>query len=276
VATVKEIQKKKFKLNDSLEDVLGRRLVPFDKRDITIDMLLRHRSGLAPIFKLSGQQKNADKLIKHLLSAKLRANPNEKFIYSDTGFALLAQIVAKNNNRSFNEYLKRVIIPELGMKNTYLYAPPSGVTPRTVKAHNEDNYVVHDPRAKKMPNGAGHAGVFTTAKELSKLVLHLLEAKTGPLYGSYARLMTKKGSAGIRGLGLDVNSRYNKPLKGSCFSSGSFGHTGYTGTSFIADPATGDYLIILTNRTLSPLEFGKSVSGLNQFRTQMADMVCRY
>ncbi len=130
---------------------------------------------------------------------------------------------------------------------------------------------VHDPTTRRMGGVAGHAGVFSTAHDISLYAQALLEklvhnTGTFPLKQSTLELMTKpeqpataEGGATIftpgfeatkgiaaRGFGWDINSSYSRP-RGSVFPIGSFGHTGFTGTTLWMDPASDSYVVLLSN-----------------------------
>ena len=120
----------------------------------------------------------------------------------------------------------------------------------------------------------GHAGLFSTAKDLSRLARMILNGGTLDgkriLKSETVALMTSpqspEGKEDVRGLGWDIDSRYSS-LKGSFFSPKSFGHTGYTGTSIWIDPDTKTYVILLTCRqdlsyNSAILEIRKELSNL--------------
>jgi CubicO group peptidase (beta-lactamase class C family) len=121
--------------------------------------------------------------------------------------------------------------------------------------------VVHDEDARYLGGVGGNAGLFSTAGDLSRFMRATLadreQSHAGALQGarvlspSTQALMLKPHPAGsdvVRGLGWDMQSSYSPNLRGDHFPPGSFGHSGYTGTSIWADPASRTYLILLTNR----------------------------
>ena len=115
--------------------------------------------------------------------------------------------------------------------------------------------VVHDPTARRMDGVAGHAGLFSTRHDLSKFCRMLLGG--GALNGvrilsplTVAKMTTRAtedGMASRRGLGWDIDSAYSSN-RGELFPIGSFGHTGFTGTSLWIDPVTRAYVVFLSNR----------------------------
>jgi CubicO group peptidase (beta-lactamase class C family) len=115
---------------------------------------------------------------------------------------------------------------------------------------------VHDPTARRMGKVAGHAGLFSTAADLSRFCRMLLNG--GSLDDAHilspatvARMTmpsTPNGVKDVRGLGWDMDSEQSSN-RGDLFPIGtSFGHTGWTGTSLWLDPASKSYLIFLSNR----------------------------
>jgi uncharacterized protein YbbC (DUF1343 family)/CubicO group peptidase (beta-lactamase class C family) len=130
---------------------------------------------------------------------------------------------------------------------------------------------VHDPTTRRMGGVAGQAGVFSTAEDVSKFAQALLDKLLYdkgpfPLKQSTLKLMTTpeqpptalpnatiftpdgKPTTGValRGFGWDINSAYSRP-RGEVFPIGSFGHTGFTGTSLWMDPASDTYVVLLAN-----------------------------
>ncbi len=131
--------------------------------------------------------------------------------------------------------------------------------------------IVHDPTARRMGGVAGHAGVFSTAHDVALFAQALLDRLAGrpsdfPLNQSTLQLMTAaeqpktvepanlvnfNGTAPlkgppVRGYGWDIDTAYSRP-RGAVFPVGSFGHTGFTGTSLWMDPGSDTAVIILAN-----------------------------
>ncbi|MBB5338865.1 SSS family transporter [Edaphobacter lichenicola] len=130
---------------------------------------------------------------------------------------------------------------------------------------------VHDPTTRRMGGVAGHAGVFSTAADVSLFAQALLDRLAGrasnfPLSQATLKLMTQpeqpstavtgatiftpdgKTTTGVaaRGFGWDINSAFSRP-RGEVFPIGSFGHTGFTGTSLWMDPESDSFVVILSN-----------------------------
>jgi uncharacterized protein YbbC (DUF1343 family) len=132
---------------------------------------------------------------------------------------------------------------------------PPGDTSCTGAAGMMLRGVVHDPTARRMGGVAGHAGVFSTAADLTRFARMMIGNGAmgatrilSPL--TIARMTspaTPAGEPNVRGLGWDLDSSYSSN-RGELLPLGSFGHTGFTGTSMWMDPATGVFVIFLSNR----------------------------
>jgi uncharacterized protein YbbC (DUF1343 family) len=189
--------------------------------------------------------------------AGLALPPGGTFLYSDTGFILLGELVRRVSGERLDRFAQRNFYTPLGMRDT-AFAPPAAWRKRiapteVVNAHGPLRGVVHDGNARLLNGVAGHAGVFSTATDLSRYCRMLLAG--GALGGrrylkeSTVRAMFAPHMIGesTRGLGWDIASPYSRTL-GAYFPMGSVGHTGFTGTAIWMDPPTQVYMILLTNR----------------------------
>ena len=172
-------------------------------------------------------------------------------------------------------FARREIFEPLGMRDT-MFLPPAGLRPRIAPTERCTPFgwpcevpgaemlrgVVHDPTARRMGGVAGHAGLFSTAADLATYCRMLIGggALAGPGEGGRAvRVLsaltvakmtspaTPPGEKNVRGLGWDLDSAYSSN-RGELFPLGSFGHTGFTGTSIWIDPATDTFVVFLSNR----------------------------
>jgi uncharacterized protein YbbC (DUF1343 family)/CubicO group peptidase (beta-lactamase class C family) len=241
----------------------------YGKGNITIRHLLTHVSGLRPDVDLhpwTGYE-TAIELAKDEVPT---AAPNETFVYSDINFFLLGHIVSRISGESLDAYLKRVVFDPLGMKETG-FNPPSSLLGRiapTERCAGPDpgtpckrpdvpplRGVVHDPTARRMGGVAGHAGLFSTARDLQRFVRMLING--GQLEGvrvlsaASVRAMTSPQTPAamraVRGFGWDIDTQFSSN-RGDLFPIGSFGHTGFTGTSIWVDPTSGGWVVFLSNR----------------------------
>ena len=240
----------------------------YGKGNITVRHLLTHVSGLRPDVDLHEWQ-GYDAAIELAKDEVPTAAPGAAFVYSDINFFLLGDIVTRVTGQSLDAYLKRVVFEPLGMKETG-FGPSKLLLPRiapTERCAFMDAWpckrpdaaplrgVVHDPTARRMGGIAGHAGLFSTARDLQRFARMLING--GSLDGvrvlsaASVRAMTTPstpaGMSAVRGLGWDIDSQFSAN-RGDLFPIGSYGHTGFTGTSLWIDPSSGSYVIFLSSR----------------------------
>ncbi len=240
----------------------------YGKQRITIRHLMTHTSGLRPDLDLAREFDGSDAAIRTACEEVPLAKPGQRFIYSDINFFLLGEVVRRVSGESLDQFAEKNIFLPLGMRDT-MFLPPPSLRPRIAPTESCTRLgwpcrpgtgemlrgVVHDPTARRMGGVAGHAGLFSTADDLSRFCRMLLGG--GILDGVRVlsplgvALMTRQASGQnldqVRGLGWDIDSRYASN-RGDLFPIGSFGHTGWTGTSLWMDPVTGLYVIFLSNR----------------------------
>ena len=242
---------------------------------ITIEQLLTHVSGYAPDFDLKERWIGHDEAIKRLIKEPLRNPPGSRFTYSDIGFIALGEVVARAGGMPLEQFAQRNIFGPLRMRDTG-FRPSPALTSRiapTEKRRGQLSYLgdtadnigaegevwlrgqVHDPTSYRMNGVAGHAGLFSTANDLA---IYCQMIMNGGSYGNVRILspltiaeMTRprvvSSSGAARGLGWDMNSSFSLN-RGDLFPLGSFGHTGFTGTSIWIDPASEMFVIFLSNR----------------------------
>lgn len=241
----------------------------YGKRRITIRHLLTHVSGLRPDVDLGDPWEGTEAAMERARDEVPIAQPGERFIYSDINFFVLGAIVARVSGVPLDEYTRREIFEPLGMDDTR-FTPPASTRARiaptercTAMAAWPCNTpsaaplrgVVHDPTARRMGGVAGHAGLFSTARDLSRFARMLLNG--GSLDGArvlspltVAKLTspaTPAGMTGVRALGWDIDTSYSAN-RGELMPIGSFGHTGFTGSSLWIDPNTRLYVVFLSSR----------------------------
>ena len=229
------------------------------KGAVTIRHLLTHTSGLRPSLSSKPSWSGLAKAIDLAKEERLTAQPGTKFRYSDINFILLGEIVQLASGQMLDEFTSKHIYQRLGMRDTG-FLPPFEKRSRIAPTERVDGQIlhgiVHDPTARRMNGVAGHAGLFTTAADLSRFAQMMLNG--GKLNGrrifksETVRLMTSvhtpKGMMAKRGLGWDIDSPYSSP-RGNHFKIGGYGHTGWTGGSLWVAPATQTIVILMTSRT---------------------------
>jgi uncharacterized protein YbbC (DUF1343 family)/CubicO group peptidase (beta-lactamase class C family) len=226
----------------------------YGKDAIAIRDLLTHMSGLRPDVDLADDWKGYDTAIRLAIEEVPGAPPGQRFVYSDINFFLLAEVVARVSKEPFASYVTAHVFAPLGMRET-MFTPPAALVPRIAPTEPALRGVVHDPTARRMGGVAGHAGLFSTAADLTLYCRMLLGGGAiararvlSPL--SVARMTapsTPAPESNVRGLGWDLNSSYSAN-RGELLPLGSFGHTGFTGTSIWIDPATRVFVVFLSNR----------------------------
>ncbi len=261
VATASSVMKLVEQGKLRISDLVTRHIPEFQggKSDITLRHLLTHCSGLRPDVDLepawTGYETGIAKAVVDLPTAP----PGTKFVYSDINFILLGEIVRRVGGVPLPDFARNEIFTPLGMADTS-YLPNLSIRSRIapteqVKGMNEPlRGVVHDPTTRFMEGVAGHAGLFSTASDLSKFAEMILgggERDGIRIFSPMTvRLFTSPQSppelSDVRGLGWDINSRFSGN-RGDLFPLGSFGHTGFTGTSIWIDPSSNSYVILLTN-----------------------------
>jgi uncharacterized protein YbbC (DUF1343 family)/CubicO group peptidase (beta-lactamase class C family) len=261
------LEEGKVRLNDRVATyVTG--FERYGKGDITVRHLLTHMSGLRPDVDLADPWKGYDTAIALAIEEVPQAPPGTRFVYSDINFFLLGDIIRRVSGKPLDQFAKERIFRPLGMNDT-MFTPPASLTPRIAPTEPCTEYgwpcegpdmkmlrgTVHDPTARRMGGVAGHAGLFGTAADLSIFARMLLGGGAyrgvrilSPL--AVAKMTTPATPAeerNLRSLGWDIDSSFSSN-RGELLPLGSFGHTGFTGTSLWADPATGLYVIFLSNR----------------------------
>ncbi|HWZ45772.1 MAG TPA: exo-beta-N-acetylmuramidase NamZ domain-containing protein [Candidatus Saccharimonadales bacterium] len=223
------------------------------KQSITVRELLTHYSGLAPDLDLVEQWQGPQEAYHRAHEEKLQNPPGAEFVYSDINFIILGELVQRIGGLPLNQYAEAHVFQPLGMKHTRFLPPPDWHS-RCAATLATDNKrvlrgVVHDPTAERMGGVAGHAGLFSTAGDLA-LYAQALIRRDKILSPDLIEKMTTPqqppNALAVRGLGWDIDSPFSTN-RGSLLPVGSFGHTGFTGTSLWVDPYSDTYIILLTN-----------------------------
>ena len=251
------------------------------KQDVTIRQLLTHYSGLPEDLDLKTPWTRAETAQQMAFASKLVTPPGATFRYSDINFEVLGFLVERVGKMPLDKYADAFVFQPLGMKETRFLPPTQWRRRIAPTEYDEQNQmlrgIVHDPTARRMGGVAGHAGLFSTATDLSKYAQALLdEINARPLHKPFLKPLTVTKSArpeqppdatSLRGLGWDIDSPFSSN-RGELLPLGSFGHTGFTGTSMWIDPYTDTYVILLTN-AVHP-RVGHSVVAL---RSKVANVV---
>jgi len=226
------------------------------RREITLRMLLAHSSGLPAYEKLFLRAQTREGLLQAAFTTPLAADPGTRAEYSDIGFIILGVVLERLADESLDAFCQREIFGPLGMTHTTFNPTPALKDPipptaddRTFR-HRIIQGEVQDENASVLGGIAGHAGLFSTAEDLAIFAHAMLNAGHPILRSSTVELFSRRESAPegtSRALGWDTPSAPSQ--SGKYFSSRSFGHLGYTGTSLWIDPERQLSIALLTNRT---------------------------
>lgn len=239
------------------------------RESITVKHLLTHVSGLRPSLHREPAWMGTEAAINLACSTIPERPPGLVFRYSDINFILLGEIVKRISGTPLDAFAASRIFGPLQMQSSG-FNPPADRLNRVAPTENDENGnmlrgIVHDPSARRMGGVAGHAGLFTTAADLARFARMILNH--GELEGArilmaetvdlMSRVQTPPTVLDRRGLGWDIESSYSRPRgwhpedktsSRKMFPLGSFGHTGFTGTSLWIDPFNQAFVVLLTTR----------------------------
>jgi CubicO group peptidase (beta-lactamase class C family) len=226
---------------------------------ITVRQLLSHSSGLQSADMSWRYAKDRQGILQRLYTMPATDPPGTVFAYRDTNLILVGEIVQRLSGLPLDRFLAREVFGPLGMKDTG-FRPSPTLLPRIAPTEQDDSFrhmlvrgVVHDENAYVMGGVAGHAGLFSTARDLATLAelyldhgsyrgKRLIKASTIALFET--RQNMPPGSS--RALGWDTPTPGG--FAGALASPHAILHTGFTGTSIYIDPDRDAFVILLTNR----------------------------
>ncbi|HYE97686.1 MAG TPA: serine hydrolase domain-containing protein [Planctomycetota bacterium] len=217
----------------SLRDPVSRHVAAFAGRDVTIEDLLTHRSGL-PAYLTPSPGQTPDEI----LAASARLAGPKVYRYSCLNMIALARAAEEVAGRPLAELARTLVFEPLGMRDTGFAPDPARCAPT---AHDVPPGVVHDPLARAYggpQRTPGNAGLFSTADDLAVFCRALLG---GRLFKPETVRRMWTPDADTRGLGWDVFD--DPPYRPGV------GHTGFTGTLLWIDPERGRFAVVLANRT---------------------------
>jgi CubicO group peptidase (beta-lactamase class C family) len=253
-----------------------------DKYSITVRMLLTHSGGLEAGAPLYRQQRGRAEYLKEINARPVAYPPGTQTVYSDWDMVLLQAVIERIAGMSLDNFADGHVFKPLGMADTR-FAPDTNdrayrrrIAPTTTDELRGGPLqgIVHDANAWAMGGVSGHAGLFSSARDLAVFAQMLLD---GGAYGAVrivapqtvARWTSRQTGATSRALGWDTPAPASSA--GRYFSPRSFGHTGFTGTSLWIDPERGLFVVLLMNRVNSRGEGTRHV----QLRRDVSDAVQR-
>ena len=274
-AVMQLVEQGKVRLNDPVAKYLPE-FAQNGKEDITIRQLLTHYSGLEPDLDLKTAWEGKGTAYRMAFADTPQDPPGSRFSYSDINFIVLGALVERVSGESLNEYCERHIFAPLKMTHTR-FVPPAAWRAKIAPTQYDENEhmlrgVVHDPTARRMGGVAGQAGLFSTADDLAKFAQALLNGGGGILSALSVEKMTRPeqppSAPVLRGFGWDIDSPFSSN-RGDLLPVGSYGHTGFTGTSMWIDPTTQTYIILLTN-AVHPRGKGNAIALRSKVATAVA------
>lgn len=238
-----------------------------EKDHVTIKHLLTHTSGLASYRNLYADRRSKEEILQAVYSEDLLSTPGKNMVYSDLGYIILGEIIAKVLGLSLDKAAQQYIFQPLDMTESG-FCPSQELKARIAATEfipDAGDYkwgVVHDENAHALGGVSGHAGLFSTAEDLAKYaIMWLSQGKAGdetifsPVTILEATQSQTKDISAQRGLGWVLKGDAFD-VSGDLFSAENYNHTGFTGTSICIDPRHDLFAILLTNR----VHFGRNIS----------------
>ena len=286
-AIMQLVERKQLSLQDLACDFFPQ-LKQEPKDQITIYHLLTHTAGFPGGEPLSRQHKSRDEILEAIFSMNLLYSPGADRIYDDLGYILLGIIVESITGVAFDKYCENEIFGPLAMSET-MFTPHKDLLGRIVPTEIDSDRggllrgIVHDERAYLMGGVAGHAGIFTTARDLGRFSRSMMgrgnSARAGILSSGSVQLMWSRhwqDSEGEYGLGWD---RLRPGYMNGLDDGDAVGHTGFTGVSLVISQRRDLAMILLSNR-VHPVRSGNPVGSgrslINQARRGLVEAVMRH
>ena len=262
----------------SLYDTIGDYLnAPADKHGITLLQLLTHNSGMPAHVMLRDRCTASAEALELLLALPLEKPTGADVIYSCLGYIVLGKILEQVGGAPLDVLARRMVFEPLGMRATG-FCPGDGNVAATEFDATCGCYIkgeVHDENARFLGGVSGNAGLFSTVGDCASFATML--ACGGSLHGQaflspavFTRAISNHtpGIEESRGIGFSLAD--GRPLScGEFFSRGSFGHTGFTGTSIWVDRQSGLWVVLLSNA----VHFGRDKDAFLRVRRMFHNAV---
>lgn len=275
-AVMRLVDRGTIRLDDPVQQYV-RDFVGDGKERVTVRHLLSHASGLRAFLPLNERAEDAAQARHLVVTEALRRPPGTLAEYSDLNAMLLAWVVEGATGLAFEDFVRDSVHLPLGMQETR-FRVPRGLRNRAAPINRWRGTpiagVVHDQNAERLGGVAGHAGLYTTGRDIARYAQTILAGGRAPNGYSLSRAETvleflTRGS-GNRALGWEANDTTSSGHTGDSLSSRAVGHGGYTGSSIWVDPERNIFVVMLTNRVYAP-RTGRSISALRAIRGELAD-----
>ncbi|MFQ5702838.1 MAG: serine hydrolase domain-containing protein [Gemmatimonadales bacterium] len=264
------------RVQEYLPDFVGK-----SKELVTVRHLLQHRSGLRPFLPLNKLANSGTEARSLVMVEPLRWKPGSHVAYSDLNAMLLGWVVERVAGMPLNEFAKSEVFRPLRMSQT-VFNPARSLRGRIAPVGLWHGHVIagalHDQNAVRLGGVSGHAGLYSTGKDLARYAQMYLRRGRDERQNVFLRneTITQFTARGLRnrGLGWELRDTTSRANTGDLLSSSAFGHTGYTGTSIWIDPVRDLFVILLTNRVFAPRS-RRSITVLKETRARVADAAVR-
>jgi CubicO group peptidase (beta-lactamase class C family) len=256
--------------------------------ELSLRLLATHTSGLVawkPLFKTEGvpeakgNSKARQLVLEEILRTPLFNPPGTKYVYSDFGYILLGEIVSRASGMPLDQYLHSRVYAPLGMKDTG-YRPAPTLRDRIASTSGARDRPgarivgeVHDENSNSIGGVSGHAGLFSTAPDIAILadaVCRTGESGGHRVLGVPTLRLIHERQTDVGGHSVGWMTPPNTMLpKGDILGDTPFGHTGFTGTLVVCDPAYELVIVLLTNRVI----YENTSDGMSRIRRRTVNAV---
>lgn len=264
----------------SLDTHVSSVLPDFKHYDITVYHLMTHSSGLPADIRRAKTLVDKNDVLDRIYSYDLINPVGERVVYSDIGYILLGLMIEKITKKKLDRYAKEVVFDPLDMKDTSYHPDPERCAPTEYR--NDDVYqgwlrgLVHDEKAFALGGVAGHAGMFSTARDIAKFILSILnndgrvlkQESVNQLFPLQIRDDREDGTTLVRSLG------WNKPTKGGTAGDhvnfeDTILHTGFTGCNVWIERSKGIGFVMLSNAVHPKRENNQII----KYRNKIGNMI---
>ncbi len=245
---------------------------PSMRKDITLFHLLTHTSGITPHMPLWKGEHTPDDAIKNILASQPVCAPGEEVYYSCMGYILLGKVLERVTGKTLKELAETMVFQPLGMTNTG-YLPSNHNVAATEYSQLRGDYIcgeVHDENAHYLGGISANAGVFSNIQDMTRFAIMLAcrgkidgQKYLSPCVFDAAIKNYTPNKAEARGLGFQLKPPIPAlSAMGDLMAEGSYGHTGFTGTSLYVDASSGRWAVLLTNA----VHYGRDKTAFFRYR----------
>ena len=258
------------------------RFVGSGKEHVSVRMLLNHTSGLPAWFPLYRRAGSRAEAVDTLYQVPLKHAPGTVVEYSDLNALLLGLLIETVSGESLARFAREAVFGPLGMRHAFFMPDiprDVSIAASRIEAGQPRAGIVNDKNAERFDGVAGHAGLFASGLDLARFAqVWLREGQTGDhawvAPATMRRFLEHEPVAGSRALGWEVGRR-EAPIEsvyGARATANTYGHTGWTGTFLWFDPTRDLFLVLLTNRSLTPTT-ARALRAMRTVRNRVSEAV---